>query len=118
MTSRPFMDLLREQRSGLAHEELTEGLQELVEAVVSERKAGKLVLTMTVKPNGDGTVMVTDDVKVTAPKPTRGSSLFFVTPENNLQRQDPKQQSLPLREIGAAEAPRELGPASAGRTMA
>ncbi len=119
MSARPFLDLLREHRNGLTHEELTEALNEIVEAVASEGKGGKLTLTIAVKPHGDGAVMVMDELKITKPKPTKGGSIFFVTPENNLIRQDPKQPSLPLREIGAAEPVRDIGPsASAARALA
>jgi hypothetical protein len=111
-TARPFLDLLREHRNGLTHDELTEALQEVVAAVAEERKAGKLVLTINIKPHGDGAVMVMDDVKVTKPRPTKGGALFFVTPENNLARQDPKQPNLPLREVGDRDAPREIGPSA------
>lgn len=118
MNSRPFLDLLREHRNGLTHDELSDALNEVVEAVATERKAGKLSLTISIKPHGDGAVMVMDDVKITKPKVSKGGSLFFVTPDNNLARQDPKQPNLPLREIGSAEPARELPPASAARGIA
>lgn len=38
MNARPFLDLLREHRNGLTHDELTDALNELVEAVAAERK--------------------------------------------------------------------------------
>lgn len=58
------------------------------------------------KPHADGAVMVADDIKVVKPKPTKGGSIFFVTPENNLIREDPKQSRLPLQEV--VTAPREV----------
>lgn len=118
MNARPFLDLLREHRNGLTHDELSDAMNDLVASVASEGKAGKLTLTIGVKPHGDGAVMVMDEVKVTKPKPTKGGSLFFVTPENNLVRQDPKQPNLPLREIGTAEEARSLPPASVARGIA
>lgn len=117
--ARPFLDLLREHRGGMTHDELSEALQRLVAAVVEERKPGELTFKVIVKPQGDGAVMVTDEVKLKLPKSTRGGSLFFVTPENNLMRQDPRQQNLPLRDIGGMEKPRDIGPpASAVRGLA
>lgn len=119
MAARPFLDLLREHRGGLTHDELSEALNRLVAAVMDERKAGDLTLKVTIKPQGDGAVMVMDEVKLKLPKPTKGTSLFFVTPENNLIRQDPRQPNLPLREIGGAERAVPLGPpASAARGLA
>lgn len=106
MGARPFMDLLREHRQGLSHDELTEALQRLVEAVTEERKPGTLTLRLTIRPQGDGTVLVSDDITSKPPKRTKAGSMFFVTPENNLERQDPRQTALPLHEIpgGQAEA--------------
>lgn len=116
---RPFLDYLREHRSGLTHAELSEAMQQLVAAVVEERKGGEITLKIVVKPQGDGAVMVTDEVKVKLPKPSKGGSLFFVTPENNLVRQDPRQSNLPLAEIGARREAISLGPpASAARGLA
>ena len=108
MTARPFMDLLREHRAGLTHDELTEALNELVGAVVEERKKGTLTIKLTISPKGDGTVEVADEVTMKAPKRTKGSSLFFVTPDNNLERQDPRQNALPLREVPPAAAAKAL----------
>lgn len=103
--SRPFMDFLREHRNGLTHDSLSDALQEIVAAVVQEQRAGKLTLTITVKPMGkqDG-LEVSADIKATPPKETAGVSIFFATPENNLARQDPRQQTMELREIGPTAA--------------
>lgn len=35
-----------------------------------------------------------DDIKVKLPKEEKGSSLMFATPDNNLQREDPRQLTL------------------------
>lgn len=107
--SRPFMDFLREHRNGATHDDLSDKLQELVAAVIEEGKAGTLTLTVKVKPLGksDG-LEVSAETKLAAPKPTPGVSIFFPTPENNLVRQDPRQQSLELREITPATAHRGI----------
>ena len=52
-SSRPFMDFLREQRSGGLHDQLSDELQALVATCVDLDKPGKLVLTLTVQPKGD-----------------------------------------------------------------
>lgn len=49
---RPFMDFLREHRSGSTHDELSDALNALVAAVTEEGKAGKLTLTIAIKPAG------------------------------------------------------------------
>lgn len=104
-----FMDLLREHRQGATHDELTEALRALTLAVSEERRAGTLTLKITIKPlaKGDG-VEVSADVKLAAPTPVPGVSIFYPTPEGSLQRQDPRQQAMDLREIGPAEAHRGL----------
>lgn len=103
------MDFLRSHRHGATHDELTEALKALTLAVAEERRGGKLTLTISVKPlaKGDG-MEVHANVKVAAPEPIPGVSIFYPTPEGNLVRQDPRQQAMELQEIGPAEAHRGL----------
>lgn len=109
MTARPFHDFLREHRNGVTHDELADALNELVAAVTEENKAGSLTFTVTIKPMGksDG-LEVAADIKVKPPKKTAGVSIFFATPDNNLVRQDPRQQSMELREVAPASVARAL----------
>jgi len=95
------MDFLREHRNGVTHDDLSDALQALVAAVTEEGKGGTLTFSVAVKPMGksDG-LEVSADVKIKPPKPTPGVSIFFASPENNLVRQDPRQQAMELREIG------------------
>ena len=122
MASRAFHDFLREYRRGAAHDELSDALQELVGDIAQEGKAGKLVFTLNIKPaeSKDGALSITDEIKVVPPKKTKGGSIFFVSPENNLVRDDPKQQRLPLREVAPGEAPRDIGsvPSSIAKALA
>lgn len=106
--SRAFHDFLREHRNGVTHDELSDALQDLVAAVIEEQKAGKLTLTVSIKPLGksDG-LEVSAEVKSVPPKTQPGVSIFFASPENNLVRQDPRQQTMELREIGPI-VPRSL----------
>lgn len=99
-STRPFYDFLREHRNGITHDELADALNELVAAVTEENKAGSLTFTVSIKPMGksDG-LEVSAEIKVKPPKKTAGVSIFFATPENNLVRVDPRQQSMELREI-------------------
>lgn len=107
--SRPFMDFLREHRSGATHEDLSDRLQELVAAVSEENKGGKLVLTITVKPMGKGDGLeVGADIKLAPPLPVPGTSIFFASVDNNLVRQDPRQQAMELREAPPAHVARNL----------
>ena len=109
MSARPITDFLREHRNGVTLDDLSDALQTLVAAVVEEQRGGKLAITIAVKPLGksDG-FEVSVDHKVVAPKPTPGVSIFFASPENNLQRQDPRQQTMELREVPPASVARTL----------
>lgn len=100
--SRPFHDFLREHRGGVTHDELSDALQTLVAAVGEEGKGGTLTLTISIKPAGNSDALeVTDRIVIKPPKQTRSASLFFVSPEGNLIREDPKQTTMELRPIPA-----------------
>jgi hypothetical protein len=109
VNSRPFMDFLREHRNGSTHDDLSDALQALVAAVTEEGKAGTVTLTIKVKPLGksDG-LEVAAEIKSSPPKAAAGVSIFFASPENNLVRQDPRQQTMELREVGPASVARSL----------
>jgi hypothetical protein len=104
-----FMDFLRQHRSGASHGEATEALQALVAAVTEEKRAGKLTIVISLRPlaKGDG-IETSVSIKLAAPEPVAGTSIFYPTPSNDLVRQDPRQQAMELQEIGPAEAHRGL----------
>lgn len=100
--TRPFADFLAEQRDGKAHAEITNLFNELIEAVQAHSKAGSLTLQIRVKPAGRGsedTVFVSDEVSIKKPKGERPEAIFFVDDSHNLQRNNPRQERLPLREV-------------------
>ena len=82
-------------RFGTLTDDLTSELKKLVMAVQSTEKSGTLTLTLKLKPGKAGQIEIEDDIKVKAPKEERGTSLMFATVEGNLQREDPRQMSLP-----------------------
>lgn len=94
MTPRTFPDTLAALRFGTLATELTDKLRELTNACAVTGRAGTLTLTLQLKPGKGGQIEVFDDVKLKLPKEERGSSLMFATPENYLQREDPRQMSL------------------------
>lgn len=94
MPARPFNEFLANLRFGEAHDELSEKLNQLVEQCVKTDKAGTLTFTVTLRPTKGGAVEVTDDVKIKSPELPHGATLMFPTPENNLQRTDPRQGTL------------------------
>ncbi|SKM82331.1 Uncharacterised protein [Mycobacteroides abscessus subsp. massiliense] len=89
---RPFADFLRELNKGRVHEELTQGLHDVVEAVKATGKSGTLTLKLKVAEQKN-TVMLTieDDVVVNPPKASRQTSLWFVDKDGNVSRSDPSQ---------------------------
>jgi hypothetical protein len=111
MTQKAFSLVLQDLRDGRTHSELTVGMKELLAAVRDTGKAGTITLELKVKPTARGNevskVVITDKVTIKAPKPERGDDYFFVTDDDNLSRNHPRQHSLDLREAGGGK-PTEL----------
>ncbi|WP_342640914.1 hypothetical protein [Rhodoligotrophos ferricapiens] len=99
--SRSFSAILAELDHGRVHDELTEKLADLADAVRDTRKAGTVTLTLTVKPNGERSVEITDSIKAKLPEGDKAKSLFFVDEHGNLSRRDPRQMEMPLRDVEA-----------------
>lgn len=105
MTKRPFIDTLRDVEAGGLLDELTDTQHSLVDAIRATGKAGELTIKLTYKPEGAGQMTIKADVKSKEPVLARGTSLFFLTPEGNLSRRDPRQQELSLRTVDSEPAP-------------
>lgn len=77
-------------------DELCDTLNDMVHASTETGKVSELVLKIKMKPMGGsaGQMELDTDVKAKLPQPTRGKTLMFATPDNNLQRENPKQQTL------------------------
>ena len=90
-----FSDFLSNSAPFLG-EEATVALNDLEHATTETGKAGTLTLTIKMKPIGGkaGQMELETDVKAKLPTPTKGKTILFTTPDNNLQRQDPRQQTL------------------------
>jgi hypothetical protein len=90
-----FNDTLMAMRYGILHDDLTDALNTLTDAVTRTNKVGELTLIIKLKPtNNSGQIEVIDDIKIKTPKETKGATIMFATPENNLQREDPRQLSI------------------------
>ncbi|MFK5689575.1 hypothetical protein ACI3EY_07900 [Ornithinimicrobium sp. LYQ92] len=99
---RPLADFIREQNRGRTHDELGEGLRDLVARVEDTGKKGSLTLTITVEPlkGNDEALQVSDEIKLKLPEHNRGASIFFRGSDGNLQRDDPNQMTFEsLREV-------------------
>lgn len=95
--ARAFSEVLKEVRDGDLATELAAKMQDLVAAVKATDKAGKIQLTLTLKPLKQGAMLVLqDDVKLVLPEPEREDTTFvFATEDNDLTRRDPRQPKLP-----------------------
>ena len=97
----PFAAWLRDQNSGRLHEELTEQMHDLVEAVRDTGKTGTLTLTVKVGPfRGDVQMLqVEDKVAVKKPAHDRKTALWYPDGKNNLHRSDPRQDALDFARV-------------------
>lgn len=87
-------------RYGATLDELSEKLNECVNASRETGKVSKLTLELTIKPNGStGQYELTDKIKSRVPELDREVTLMFGTPEGNLVREDPRQMKLDLRRV-------------------
>lgn len=98
---RPFTDTINALRYGHLSDELTRQLHQLTLDCAAAGKPGTLTLQVTLKPGKAGQMEVIDDVKIKPPKPDRGTSLMFATEHGVLQREDPRQKPLDLRQVDA-----------------
>lgn len=105
--SGPFAQTLQEIDKGRLHAELTDALIEVVSQVMQAGKAGKLTLTLSIKPahKRANMVVIEPSVGKKLPEPDRTPSLFYATDDGGLSRRDPNQPELPgvLRSLDSAE---------------
>lgn len=93
---KPFHQFLGDVRAGELNEELTERLNELVNAVRDTSKAGSLTLKIKLIPTKGLAIEIEDDISMNVPKLSQPTTLLFPTTEGNLQVQNPMQKSLDL----------------------
>lgn len=106
MNTKSFADTLQDLRYGTLHDELSEKMQEVVNACMDTKRVGSLTLKINFKPGKAGELEVTDKVTASIPELERGTSIMFVTPEGNLQREDPRQLTINgLKKIGKEDRP-------------
>jgi len=95
-----FLPVLNELQNGHCVGELSEKLEELIAAVKLQNASGGMTLAITFKPtNGGETMLVTPKITVKMPKTPERTTMFYTTENNLLQRQDPNQRELELREV-------------------
>jgi len=111
MSARPITDTLRHIGGGVFIDTASDKLAELVAAVDTSGKSGRIDLTISVKKAMRGGAMIlTGKVKVTKPADEPMEAMLFATPEGNLVADDPHQQKLDLKSVSSASeaAPAQL----------
>jgi len=93
---KPFAEFLQQARKGGLHTELSDELADLVLRVKETGKKGTLNLKIEVAPSADddAIVVVSDTVRVVAPRPTVKPTIFYPDKSGNLSRRDPRQMEL------------------------
>lgn len=96
ITRTDFAATLLDLDRGRVHDDATDRLAALVDAVCHTAKGGTLTITVKVEPldpetfEDTGTLAVSGDVKVKAPTLTRAPSIFYATGvDGQLSRTDP-----------------------------
>lgn len=86
-------------RHGDCEEEVNAKLTECLQATMDTGKASTLTIKLSIKPNGNGVVKVVDDIKATVPKFDKEPTVLFTDKNNQLVREDPRQQKLDLQNL-------------------
>jgi len=102
-----FAHTLTEIAHGDLAEQASENLAELIKTAHATGKSGKLTLTIDIKPRGrdSGQVEVTGSVKPSCPIPDIAPSMFFITEDGGLAKENPRQMKLPFGEKDKAPRP-------------
>ena len=104
-----FLRALQCYRNGEVLSELSDALRRVSEAVASAKKPGSITLRVTVSPSGEAYAYA-PEVSVKLPREQKPAAIFFLDAGFNLVREDPNQQSLPLRSIDGGAVAEETEP--------
>ncbi len=99
-----FSQTLSNLQRGSTIEELDELLTEALQATQDTGKQSTITVKLTIKPNGNGVYKIIDDVKSTLPKFDKEPTVLFTDRDQQLVREDPRQQKLQLEHIDPAPA--------------
>ena len=94
-SERRFDEFFMELDNGAFHDHCSAVLQELVADVEEIGRGGKLTSEIDIKKkSGHNVMVVTPKLKVKKPEADSIAHLFFVSPDNNLRREDPRQSRM------------------------
>ncbi|AQV94791.1 hypothetical protein BJN34_12960 [Cupriavidus necator] len=103
VSTRPITDTLRHIGGGVFIDLASDKMNELVNAVDTTGKSGKLTLEVSVKKATRGGAMhITGKVTLKKPAEDALEAMLFATPEGNLVADDPRQQKLDLKNVSSA----------------
>lgn len=91
----PILETLKYIESGYLLIDMAELQQKIVGHVTDHGGAASMTVKLTYQMDGRN-VVVKGVLDEKVPKLSRGTTLFFPTPENNLTRNDPRQKKLEL----------------------
>ncbi len=102
---RLITDILRDIRRGAPVEEATNALADVVRAVDETGKEGSVTIILKIKPAKHGGPEKTIIAEVKAKKPLSeiAPAVFFSDAEGDLHRVDPRQEEMPLNEVGGGK---------------
>ncbi len=95
---RPFDQVLRELGEGATLSELSEAFYDVIQRVQETSKAGSVTLHLAIQFDGQGRLVVKDEVKQKLPEFSRPETRFFVDKQGNASRRDPNQPMIPSLE--------------------
>jgi hypothetical protein len=95
-----FTYVVGQCRGGALQDELSEAINACVTRAQETGKQAVLTLSIKIKPNGgSGQYHLIDEIKSKLPALDKGASIFFGTPDGNLQRTDPNQREMELASV-------------------
>lgn len=104
---RSFDLILRELGEGSTLSELSEAFYDVIQRVQETAKAGSVTLTLNVGFDGQGRLVVKDEVKHKLPEFSRPETRFYVARDGNASRRDPNQPTLPNNDDARARREQE-----------
>lgn len=110
MPEKSFDVVLRELRNGDVLDELSVALMDVVDAVQETTKQGEISISLKIKPEGAGRVVVLDTINTKIPKLSKQPTMFYATEDNLLLRNNPKQGTISgaLKDVGVDKVHADL----------
>lgn len=108
--ARSFAHFLQQIDEGGLHADLSDEVKRVTKELTGfvdtygAVAKGTMTIVLSFKAERNGTIAVDGEIKTKLPKAKRAGSVFWATAGNNLSPQNPRQQSLPLREVTSEKA--------------